>query len=247
MDKIKEAFEKVKGDIDFLHNELFSLKQNLIKTHEEMSSMLKILIEINTKMKETPSPGQIQHKTSPSPTIQHRFPTQKGREIEKTLLKPLKDQNIVSSTGNGGVPTDRQTDRQTDTQHKNLEEKPIFQLNFPEKQTQNVIDNAAEMLASLDNIKKEIRLKFKRLTDQEILVFSTLYQLEDEQGNIEYKTLAQKLNLSESSIRDYVGRLLKKGIPVEKKKINNKTIHLSISANLKKIATLQTILQLRDI
>jgi len=247
MDKIKEAFEKVKRDRDFFYNELFSLKQNLNKTHEEMSRILELLIEIKEKIKESRTPKKIQHKTSPLPTIQHKFPTQKREETKKPPFNPPKDENRVISTGNGGVPTDRQTDRQTDTQHKNLEEKPLFQPNFPEKQSQNVIDNAAEMLASLDNIKKEIRLKFKRLTDQEILVFSTLYQLEEEQGNIEYKTLAQKLNLSESSIRDYVGRLLKKGIPVEKKKINNKTIHLSISANLKKIATLQTILQLRGI
>ena len=48
-------------------------------------------------------------------------------------------------------------------------------------------------------------------------------------------------------LRDYIGRLIKKGIPLEKKKINNKIIHLSVSKNLKKIASLSTILQLRDI
>jgi hypothetical protein len=53
--------------------------------------------------------------------------------------------------------------------------------------------------------------------------------------------------LTESSIRDYIGRLIKKGIPLDKVKINNKTIHISISQNLKKVATLPTILQLRAI
>ena len=80
-----------------------------------------------------------------------------------------------------------------------------------------------------------------------MLVFSTIYQLEEEQGTTDHKTLSKKLNLSESSIRDYVGRIIKKGIPVEKKRINNKHIQLTISDNLKKIATLSTILQLRDI
>jgi predicted transcriptional regulator len=103
------------------------------------------------------------------------------------------------------------------------------------------------MLDSLDSLKKEIRLKFKRLTDQEILVFSTIYQLEEEIGEVDYKMVSQKLNLTESSIRDYVGRLIKKGIPVDKNKINNKTIHLSISKNLKKVASLPTILQLIDL
>ena len=63
----------------------------------------------------------------------------------------------------------------------------------------------------------------------------------------DYKTLSKRLNLTESSIRDYIGKLIKKGIPVEKIKLNNKNIQLSISPNLKKIASLSTILQLRGI
>ncbi|MBU2104789.1 MAG: helix-turn-helix domain-containing protein [Nanoarchaeota archaeon] len=96
-------------------------------------------------------------------------------------------------------------------------------------------------------MKKEIRLKFKRLTDQEILVFSTIYQFDEEKGFSDYKTISERLNLTESSIRDYVRRLIHKGIPIEKTKINNKSIILKISENLKKIATLSTILKLRDL
>ena len=141
------------------------------------------------------------------------------------------------STGNGGVPTDRQTDRQTD---KNT-------LNYPKIYEKLAVDNAVEILDSLDSLKKEIRLKFKRLTDQEWMIFSTLYQLEEQEGFTDYKTLSKRLKLTESSIRDYIGRLIKKGIPVEKNKVNNKTIQLSISKNLKKIASLSTIIQLRDL
>jgi hypothetical protein len=85
------------------------------------------------------------------------------------------------------------------------------------------------------------------LTGQELLVFSTLYQFDEEFGSVDYKLLASHLNLTESSIRDYIGRLIKKKIPVEKVRINNKNIQLKISDNLKKIASLQTILQLKDL
>ena len=78
-------------------------------------------------------------------------------------------------------------------------------------------------------------------------VFSLIYSLDQSGEEVDYPVLAARLSLSESSIRDYVGRLIKKGIPVEKVKINNKTVHLSISPNLKKIASLSTILQLRSI
>ena len=125
---------------------------------------------------------------------------------------------------------------------------------FSKTNTQNIIenkkdsiDNAIEVLNSLDHIKKEIRLKFKRLTDQEFSVFSALYELDEEIGHTNYKTLSNKLNLTQSSIRDYIGRLIKKGIPIKKNKINNKNIQLTISKNLKKIATLPTILKLRDL
>ena len=110
-----------------------------------------------------------------------------------------------------------------------------------------VFKNAIEMLDSLDVLKKEIRLKFKRLTPQELLVFSTIYQLEEEEGFSNYKTLSLKLGLTESSLRDYVRRLILKGIPVEKSKIKNKEVHLFISKNLRKIAPLGTILKLVDI
>jgi len=136
--------------------------------------------------------------------------------------------------GNGSGKTDRQTNRQTN-RHTTISDG-----------TQS-FDEAAEILDSLDNIKKEIRLKFKRLTDQELLVFSTIYQLEEETRHVDYKVVSERLGLTESSIRDYVGRLIKKGIPVEKKKLNNKYVQLSISTNLKKVATLPTILQLRGL
>ena len=148
----------------------------------------------------------------------------------------LKHQNLPISTGNGGASTDRQTDRQTDTYEKSII-----------KKSENSMENAIKVLNSLDSMKKEIRLKFKRLTDQEFLVFSTIYQLNEELDYVDYKILAEKLNLTESSIRDYVGRIIKKGVLVEKNKVNNKNIHLSISESLKKMVSLSTILQLRDL
>jgi len=140
-----------------------------------------------------------------------------------------------------GASTDRQTDRQTDTSTHNLQENSQIN-NKP-----NMIE-ASEILESLDSLKKELRLKFKHLTSQEMIVFSSIYQLE-EQGNTEvtYKLLSKNLRLSESSIRDYVQRMMRKGIPIKKNKIDNKKIFLSISPDLKKIATLHTIIRLREL
>ncbi len=222
MDDVKRAFQNVRIDMENLQTEIKFLKQDISEMREDLVEICEIIKKIGENRASTQQTQKPTSSTHPS-TLQHT----------PEVLKP---QNIAISTGNQGVPTDRQTDRQTDKYGQFL----------PKKQ-ENSIDDAARILDSLDSIKKELRLKFKRLTDQEILVFSTLYQLEEEIGFTDYKTIAQKLNLTESSIRDYIGRIIKKGIPVEKKRINNKNIQLTLSKNLKKIATLSTILQLRDL
>jgi len=229
-DALREAFQKIKQDISSLYSEINSLKRNLVSLNYEMARIAEILLKITEnipkKQSEThPTHQQInQTDRVKSPTITTHNPTNTSLFYKEKQL---------FSTGNEGVPTDRQTNQQTDNRTQN-----------PPK---NSIEDAAKILSSLDSLKKEIRLKFKQLTDQELLVFSTIYQMEEDHLTVDYKTLALKLNLTESSIREYIGRLLKKGIPIEKQKVNNKKILLSVSQNLKKIASLATILQLRDI
>jgi DNA-binding MarR family transcriptional regulator len=272
MEPLKDAFSKVKQDVEFLNNEISFLREELIQTREELIKICNILINLDKKITETgenkqknpenQQKNQEKHPPTHQPLIQ-TSPTHNPTHNPTHLLplEALKSQNKPLSTGNEGVPTDKQTHQQTDKEPQNQYKlTPLFPMKAvynPFETTEkfqnntintiNAIDNAAKILDSLDSIKKEIRLKFKRLTSQEMIVFSTLYQIEEESGQVDYKILAKKLNLTESSVRDYIGRLIKKGIPVEKKRINNKTILLSVSANLKKITSLSTIMQLRDL
>jgi len=209
MDAIKEAFAKVK-------QEIISIKQDI----EEIKRTLKTIQQTNRPTDNQQIPGP----TTQNSTLQ-KIPTD-----NLGLYNPI-SQYINTSTGNGGVPTDKQTNRQT-TQHIDK----IAQ-----------IENLSQVLSSLDSIKKEIRSTFKHLTNQEMTVFSTIYQLEEEGFIVDYPLLSQKLALSESSIRDYVLKIIKKGIPILKTKQNNKKIVLSISPELRKIASLQTILSLREL
>ena len=81
-----------------------------------------------------------------------------------------------------------------------------------------------------------------------MLIFSTIYTLgEQKNTEITYKIIATQLSLSESSIRDYINKLINKGIPIEKTRQNNKIILLKISQDLKNITTLATIQSLRII
>ncbi|MEK6945711.1 MAG: hypothetical protein AABW63_02870 [Nanoarchaeota archaeon] len=243
MDEIREAFQKVKQDVSTLAYELDSLKNSLADLNLKLSGL-------SGEVRELKSLNQDLISTSSKILQNTSFLTPADNSESKTVpaqnpadndsFKALKPQNQAISTGNEGVPTDRQTNEQTDQQTQNS---PVFPLE-PQKTT---LKDASKILDSLDTLKKEIRLKFKRLTEKEILVFSTLYQLEEEQGYADYKAIAVRLNLTESSIRDYISKIISKGIPVDKTKLNNKNVHLNVSEGLKKIASLQTILKLREL
>ncbi len=218
MDPVKEAFQKIKEDMNLMREEISRLKNELNRLTGPSS----------------PTQNQAYVPTiSVIPTHSPTLPQEIGGS-ETT--------NNELSTGNRGVPTDKPTNSQTNQQ--TVKSNEIYE----QSNEYDEIDKAREALDSLDNIKKALRTKFKRLTPQEMLVFSTLYNLEAMQlEEISYKLIANNLNLSESSIRDYTNKLIKKGIPIKKKRLNNKTIVLSISQDLKRIATLPTIIKLREL
>ena len=241
-DPIKTAFTKVKADITSLENEMYFIKQEI----SEIKTMLLSLHEIlnNRILHEISENNSFSYPTHTS-AIQHITPTQYDNPTHNPTVplevKGLKSQNIGFSIGNGGVPTNQQTNRQTDQQtgFYSISTSPTIESD---------IKQATEILDSLDRIKKEIRYKFKQLSPQEMVVFSTIYQLEEKDPlKTTYHEVAKILRLSESSVRDYTQRIIKKGIPIKKQKLNNKQVLLSISEELKKIATLSTIIQLREL
>ncbi|MBR9705036.1 hypothetical protein GOV12_06505 [Candidatus Pacearchaeota archaeon] len=244
----QEQLNDITSSIKRFSNETNEVKKMIQNLHEELN---------NQKMYEI-------HK-SPVYIVKNILPTdqQTNRHINKTdidtsthnqtvpqEIEGLKTQNIPFSTGNEGVPTNRQTDEQTVRQTQNPSEMALYKENnsISERGIEKNINDAKIMLDSLDQLKKEIRRNFKRLTPQEMVVFSSIYQTEEsDPQNSTYRQISKKLKLSESSIRDYTLRMIKKGIPIKKTKIDNKKIILSISQDLKKIATLATIIQLRDL
>jgi len=249
-DNVKEAFAKVKNDIFTLGNELLTMKSELSDLKTILSSLnesinnLKIdVLDVQNRPKyptHIPTQGLQNPTNSDIPSDNPTVPVE---------IRGLKYPNMDTSTRNRGVPTDRQTNQQTDIYTQNSVDEANFNTLGPaQKPLRNQIQEAEDLLNSLDNLKKEIRLKFKAVTNQEMLIFSTIYQLESEfPEGIEYRQIALKLKLSESSIRDYVQKLIGKGIPVDKIKLNNKKVLLKIGSKLKNIAPLETLIKLREI
>jgi predicted transcriptional regulator len=216
-ERLKDAFRRVKEDISNLTYQIELLTNEIYEI--KRTSLQKIMSDRQTDRQK--------NQTVP-------------QEVEG-----LKLSNSKVSIGNQGVQTDKQTNRQTDKQSKKFALSSDSSNQVEDKVSR--IDKVAEVLDSLDSLKKDLRSKFKKLTTQEMIVFSTLYQLSEEGFTVDYPLVASKTNLSESSIRDYVQKLIRKGIPVDKKKENNKKVVLSIPLEFKRMASLQTILSLREI
>lgn len=222
MDPVKEAFQKIKEEMLILREEVARLSSDLS------------ILKVNSNTYQYPT------KT----TVMYHNPTDRQTETPTVPQEIEGSESCKSniSTGNRGVPTDNSTHKQTDRPTD------ILSTFSHESGPKLNLEDIQETLNTLDNLKKELRLKFKRLTPQEMLIFTTIYSLETKGiEEITYKTLANNLNLSESSIRDYVIKLVAKGIPIVKRRVNNKQIALQISDNLQKIASLSTIIKLRDL
>ena len=73
-----------------------------------------------------------------------------------------------------------------------------------------------------------------------MLVLSSIYQLEDQGYLVDYPLLSSKLSLSQSSIRDYIQRIINKGFSLSKEKVNNKQIILHIAISQIAIKTVKS-------
>ena len=256
--KIREAFQKAKQDIIILSSQLDLLKQEIhrLKQHISQQSNQQTDSSIHFPTEKIPNYSETQAQNSQKPTVQHKKPAYDTYPAhiptQNSPFKALISPNSGISTGNNRVPADRQTDQQTDNSTGNegvkvrLSQILPIQLNKQENRIKH-LEKVTEFLSSLDDIKKDIRQKIKYLTNQEMSVYASIYQLEEEGFIINYSLLAQKFSLTESSIRDYIQRIIKKGLPLQKTKENNKKVILTIPPELKKIASLQTILQLREL
>ena len=195
MEEVKEGL--VKQEVIVQNN--LQTENNSLK--EELASLKQDLLEIKSIIS-----SQI---PTNSQTNVFGFPTDSP---SKTSSFPL------FSTGNEGVPTDRQTD--------------VQQTGLP----------SLEMINSL---RSDLKIKFRNLTRQEFKVFCAVYILEQQQP-VDYRAIAEKLKLSESSIRDYIMKMEKKGIPISKEKINNKKILLHVHSELRELIPLEAIMKVRE-
>lgn len=81
---------------------------------------------------------------------------------------------------------------------------------------------------------------FQTLTNKEFLVFLTIFQAD----YITYIQIAHKLSLTLSCVRGYVSELIRKKIPLIKRKLNNRKVVLSVDREFKTLTSEQKLINL---
>lgn len=187
----------------------------------------------------------IQESIDDLPNISSNFSSNISSNI---TAKPSIQNNIDNLISTQNSPLEK-TKVQENFQDQFSLKSPLNKPSLDSNQTSLFPQNnfSSSLISQLDSFKKDLRLKLKKLTSQEMLVYSAIYQFESQGELVDYTLLSSKLNLSQSSMRDYIQKIVSKGLPLDKEKINNKKILLHIPSDFKKLASLQTILTLRDI
>ena len=162
-------------------------------------------------------------------------------------------QIVQSSIGNNGVQTDiRQTAlRQSLDTTKISLNKGENQLTTTENIRQKDLTTTKEDVSAIEvvnlmhDFKESLIKKFKAITEQEFFVFNIIYSLEEQLGAVSYRNISEKAGISESAVRDHVRGLIKKGIPLNKEKSNNKINFFKIPSELRAIVSLDILMKMR--
>ncbi|MBM3230565.1 hypothetical protein FJZ22_02845 [Candidatus Pacearchaeota archaeon] len=218
MDPIKEAFNKVKQDIATLQHEMQQTNQQLNQINERIATLSQQI-----------------------PLIQQTTTAQIPTDLYQKEV--LTEQYKQVSTGNEGVPTNQQINKPTNQYTGN---EGVFTQEQNPTQEKKDLTELESIVSSYQEVQKKLKHQIKTLTKQEFTVYATIYQLQLEGNTVDYPLLAQRVHLSEISAREYVLKLLKKGVPLVKTKQNNKKIILSIPLAMTQSASLPALVALYE-
>ncbi len=112
---------------------------------------------------------------------------------------------------------------------------------------QRTTDNNRQYQTMPDTLKKDLTIMFKRLTDREFTIFMAIYQLEEELSReVQFTDLSLRLNITESRIRTVINDLIRKGLPIEKKRFLHGKVSLSIKKDFRDLNLATKLLRLKD-
>ncbi len=229
---VKSSFLKVKEHMNVLEADVKAGKEVISAKNSEFSSVFSKLDVILVRLKELEDKmvssgssignegvySDIHSFTIHSCTQQkeQEKPVKEGLPAAESVRKPLDANNLVlarASVNQDSLESGQNSAFSTGNLLKELRPKMV----------------KSSELAVISASRQELLVAFSLLSKQELRTFLTIYELSEEKGsNVSYMDVANRLKLSEGCIRTYISGLMRKKIPIDKVKYNNKTVFLQI-------------------
>ena len=74
-----------------------------------------------------------------------------------------------------------------------------------------------------------------------------IYSLEEQHSSaVTYSELAKSLDISSSSIRDYISELARKGVPIKKEKTRNGLVYVSVLPEFRSLNLISRLIAFRN-
>jgi DNA-binding MarR family transcriptional regulator len=143
----------------------------------------------------------------------------------KSILTDLKSPSI----GNKGVINNHQQSSTVNSQ-----------------QSSTVNSQQSSTHQNLEALEEDFSKLFKNLTDREFSVFMAIYELEKQFNETNYSQIANRLNLTETTVRGTVNRLISKNLPVSKERLFNSKTSLSLKKDFHNLNLLSKLVRLRQ-
>ncbi|MBI5797998.1 HTH domain-containing protein [Candidatus Woesearchaeota archaeon] len=233
-DTIKESFRRVKEHMLALEREIRANREFIILQNKRIEALeAKIKPE---KAKDNPKDtGKTEEKVISIPNIENSGNNPEKGDLEENL--PIEEEINHYKIE---VPQERMGSLATPRRHVDT---LATALRHPGTESGKHFDSQ-----DIDEIKRSLNKVFNSLTNREFKVFMVIYSLEEQHASpTTYAELAQFLDLSSSSIRDYVSELLRKGVPIKKEKSRNGVAYVSVLKEFRDLNLISKLLAFRNL
>ncbi len=227
---IKESFRRVKEHILALEREIRANRKFIIAQNSRIEALERNILSQLKEIKE--------EKTSSKEEIVSY------KEIREEIPEESKKEEIIPKKeefnhSRGESPYERKGSLATPLRH-------LDSLSTGIRHSGTDSDNHFDT-QDIEEIKQSLNKIFLTLTNREFKVFMAVYSLEEQHSSpTTYAELAQNLDLSASSIRDYISELMRKGAPLKKEKSRNGLAYVSVLPEFKSLNLISKLIAFRN-
>lgn len=164
-----------------------------------------------------------------------------GKTLLSTLTSNQVNENLNKNEGISQIEPENILDR-TLTSNNFNQTTPIN----PTFNTQSSENPSQTLTSMITGLKEELTRTLTSLTDREISLLLAIHDLNSENLDTSYSHIAQKLKLSENTIRVIVMSLLNKKAPIIKERFFNRKVSLSLKQEFQDLKLLHKLLALRN-